>query len=271
VKGSFFTGVLATAVATPCTAPFMALAVGVALTLPAWQALLVFEALGLGLALPFLLISIFPQTLRFLPKPGAWMEKLKHLLAWPMYASVVWLLWVLYLQTGLLGLLTAVTGMMFITLCIGANRHHDHYRTVALALTIVALTTFGLNYVEWPEKPMLKDPSHVSYSKKALADLRAAGTPVFVDATAAWCITCQLNARAAIHTDATSQLFKERGIVLMIADWTRKNEEITEFLSGFGYSGVPLYVYYPPGGKGVVLPQLLTETIVKTAIEGEPQ
>ncbi len=264
VKGSFFTGVLATAVATPCTAPFMATAVGVALTLPAWQSLLIFEALGFGLALPFLLISLFPATLRFLPKPGAWMERFKHLLAWPMYASVAWLLWVLTLQTGLVGLLTVIVGMMFITLSISISKRKGHRNIILTAAAIVILTTGLLGYVSSPGDTALLREGSVPYSKTRLDELRAEGKPVFIDATAAWCLTCQLNARVAIHTDATQALFKTRGITLMVADWTRRNQEITELLNSFGFQGVPLYVYYPANnGKPVVLPQLLTESIIE--------
>jgi thiol:disulfide interchange protein len=275
-KGSFFTGVLATMVATPCTAPFMASAVGVALTLPAFESLLVFEALGFGLALPFLAISLFPRLLRFLPKPGAWMDTFKQLLAFPMYASVIWLLWVLTLQTGAGGMVVALTGMLAIIIVIWMKQMFSEeskaYRVVALviyalvigvSLPALSRMEIGSHAAESMEKMGFET---VMFSKAKLAELQSAGKPVFVDATAAWCITCQFNGRVAIRTERVMNAFKEKGVTLMIADWTSRNDEITEFLSGFGYKGVPLYVFYPAHGQPVVLPQLLTEDIVINAI-----
>jgi len=267
-KGSFFTGVLAVAVATPCTAPFMASAVGAALTLPAWQAMLVFECLGLGLALPFLLISIFPATLRFLPKPGAWMETFKELLAFPMYASVIWLLWVLTLQTGAGGMVVMLSGMLVIVVALWMSSLFVNgsaiYRAMALCLfALTLITTLPMLSRMEITSIMAQDVDHLPFSKAKLDELRAAGKPVFVDATAAWCITCQVNASVAIHTKNTMEAFKENNVTFMEADWTRRNPEISDFLQSFGYQGVPLYVFYPADkGEPVVLPQLLTEDIV---------
>jgi len=276
-RGSFFTGVLATAVATPCTAPFMASAVGIALTLPAWQSLLVFEALGFGLALPFLLISLVPRLRKFLPKPGAWMDSFKQLLAFPMYASVIWLLWVLTLQTGAGGMVLALVALLSIAVIIwlGSLLHGPLYRLVALLLygAILVISLPMLNRMEpataaMPGGHLMNEINKVDYSPKALADLRAAGKPVLVDATAAWCITCQINARTAIHTERTMAVFREQGITLMIADWTRRNDEITAFLGGFGFKGVPLVVFYPADSvQPVVLPQILTEDTVINTIQ----
>ena len=267
LKASFFTGVLATAVATPCTAPFMASAVGVALTLPPLESLLVFEALGLGLALPFLIISFFPACLRFIPKPGTWMNTFKHWLAVPMYASVVWLLWVLMMQTGTDGLFVAMGGLLILVGFIRMNRRGAF---ILLAL-LIALNLSILSRMETPGAMMPGESTTggvatADYSMQALSTLRAEGKPVFVDATAAWCITCQVNARTSIHTERVMQAFRERGVTLMVADWTLRNPAITEFLRGFGAGGVPLYVYYPANGEPVVLPQILTETIVLDAI-----
>ena len=274
-RGSFFTGILATAVATPCTAPFMAGAVGAALTMPAWQALIIFEALGFGLALPFLLISLFPRLRAFLPKPGAWMDIFKQLLAFPMYGSVIWLMWVLTLQTGAGGTVIALTGMLAIVFAIWMKSWLTRgYRIVALtiyilvtAFTLPMLAHMEISTAATPGKHLEHEVETVNYSKAKLAELRQAGKPVFVDATAAWCITCQVNARVALHTERTMAEFKRLGITLLIADWTRRNDEITEFLSEFGFSGVPLCVFYPAhNGKPVVLPQLLTEDIVLSII-----
>lgn len=280
-KGSFFTGMLATAVATPCTAPFMAPAVGAALTMPAWQSMLVFQALGLGLALPYLLISLFPSLRAFLPKPGAWMDTFKQLMAFPMYASVVWLLWVLTLQSGVPGMVMALSALLAMTFIIWMRRvfpsESRTYQPLALLAMIVlaAATLPSYSFMETPT-PMPPAASEeavqtVPYDKATLDQLRQQGKPVFVDATAAWCITCQVNASVALHTPRTMKKFKELGITLMIADWTRRNPEITEFLAGFGFNGVPLNVYYPPmQGQPVVLPQLLSEDIViQTISKGE--
>lgn len=281
-RGSFFTGMLATAVATPCTAPFMASAVGVALTLPAWQAMLVFESLGLGLALPFLLVSFFPALLRFLPKPGVWMEHFRQLLSFPMYASVLWLVWVLTLQTGTGGMVTMLSGMLVVLLVLWMKRlfsNHHAYRITALVLmgATIFITLQMIKHKDaMPNQTMIKAEKYevntVDYAPMVLAKLREEGKAVFVDATAAWCITCQVNARTAIHTEQVMMAFKEQHITLMIADWTRRNQEIKEFLNGFGYQGVPLYVYYPPRGEPVVLPQILTPNIILEIIEaqGEP-
>jgi len=276
-RGSFFTGVLATAVATPCTAPFMASAVGIALTLPAWEALLIFEMLGFGLALPFLLISLFPALRKFIPRPGAWMETFRHLLAFPMYGSVIWLLWVLTLQTGAGGMVVALTAMLFVVMIIWMKalfKNSGVYRIAAL-LGYAAILALSLPMLTHMENANSGEMEHgvkiLPFSKEALEQLRNQGKPVFVDATAAWCITCQVNARVAIHTQRSMDAFRQQHVTLMIADWTRRNDDITEFLTGFGYKGVPLYVFYPAnGGKPVVLPQLLTESnVISTITKGE--
>ena len=269
-RGSFLTGVLATAVATPCTAPFMASAVGVALTLPPLKAMLVFEALGLGLALPFLLISFCPPLLRLLPKPGHWMYVFRHVLAFAMYGSVIWLLWVLTLQIGAGGMAVALTCLLLLTAAL-MIRHKPW-----LALLLAAIVWVGglsslsgmpqQQHNMMPPSTEMQGVEVVSFSKDKLAELRMQHKTVFVDATAAWCITCQVNARTAIRTPRAVERFRRRGAVLMIADWTQRNAEITEFLADFGYNGVPLYVVYPADGEPKVLPQILTTDIVVDAI-----
>ena len=276
IRGSFFTGVLATAVATPCTAPFMASAVGAALTMPAVQALLVFEALGFGLALPFLLISIFPRLRAFLPKPGAWMNLFKQMLAYPMYGSVIWLMWVLILQTGAGGAVVALSGMLAIVFVIWLKSwiQGAGYALIAIVLYVTIfgmslpmLSTMEIATSAMPGGHEMTDIETVPYSKSKLDELRAAGKPVLVDATAAWCITCQVNARVAIHTPRVMEQFKSHNITLMIADWTRPSNEITDYLRSFGFSGVPLVVYYPSSEDPIVLPQILTEDIVLNTIQ----
>lgn len=217
LRGSFLTGSLAVLVATPCTAPFMATAIGATLDLPAIHALAVFAVLGLGMAAPFLLISLWPAARRLLPKSGAWMHRFKQWLALPMLATAAWLLWVL-----------------------------------------VQLMS--------PATPTLS-AGHEAYSAPRLAELRAAGTPVLVDATAAWCLSCKVNERVALKPDAMQKFFREKNVTMMVADWTQSDPEITEYLASFGRNGVPLYVYYPPHQSPVVLPQILTPSLVRGAIE----
>jgi DsbC/DsbD-like thiol-disulfide interchange protein/cytochrome c biogenesis protein CcdA len=214
--GSFLTGVLAVLVATPCTAPFMATAIGATLAMPALLALAVFAALGLGMAAPFLLISLWPAARRLIPKPGPWMVRFKHFLAIPMLATALWLGWVL--------------------------------------MQILS------------PNPVMDKQGWVPYSATRLEALRAEGTPVLVDATAAWCITCKVNARIAIEPADMQQFFREQNVTLMLADWTKSDPEITAYLAQYGRNGVPLVVYYPPNGKPVILPQVLSKSALKEAI-----
>jgi thiol:disulfide interchange protein DsbD len=274
VSGSFFTGVLATMVATPCTAPFMASAVGVALALPPLSAMLVFLTLGFGLALPFLLISIFPGLLYFLPKPGAWMEKFKEFLAFPIYATVIWLLWVLGLQTGMDAVVMVLGGMLLIAFMVWLQQavapckiSHRIFTLFATLLMLMAtLYSLEKNTVAAAKNNSIASEQSLPYSAQLLGQLRAEGKAVYVDATAAWCVTCQLNKHAALDTKRTRQAFADNNVTLLIADWTRRNPEITEFLGGFGYNGVPLNVFYPAGGgEPVILPQILSEeTVINT-------
>ena len=269
LRGSFFTGILATMVATPCTAPFMASAVGAALTLPAWAAMLTFLSLGFGLALPFLLISIFPSLLRFLPKAGAWMERFKEFLAFPMYGAVIWLLWVLGNQVGADGVAIALCGLLLIVFMIwlqkavGKCKISHRFFTISALVIMLGATLYTLEKTDSEIKTRTENNYYINYSPQALAELRSAGKAVYVDVTAAWCITCQLNKRVALDTEATMAAFKQYNVTFMVADWTRKNPEITKFLQSFGYNGVPLNVFYPAGGGDpVVLPQILNEKIV---------
>ena len=217
---SFLTGILAVALAAPCTAPFMATAVGAAATLPVAEAMLVFLTLGFGLALPYLLICLIPAARRLLPKPGAWMIRFRKILAIPMFATFLWLTWVLLQLMG--GTEPAASA-----------KNYD----------------MGMVKV-------------VAYDATKLAELRAEGTPVLLDATAAWCITCKVNERVAIKREATQKFLVEHGVVLMVADWTERNAEITRLLGSFGRDGVPMVVFYPPFGEPVILPQILTIDII---------
>lgn len=264
--GSFATGVLAVALATPCTAPFMAPALGAALTLPALASMLVFLVLGLGLAAPYLLVSISPALRRLLPKPGAWMQRFKEFLAFPMFATTAWLVWVLGEQTGGIGLMQAFALLIALALALwGLKRnHHALWRAFWKVLLIGSIACALVN------PPQLRAGSFIhenaAFDAAEIARLRSAKTPVFVDATAAWCLTCKLNERVALKNSRIVSLFKERNITFMVADWTKRDEAITAWLTSFGRNGVPLYVYYPPGKEPVVLPQLLTPALVEDAI-----
>jgi len=276
--GSFFAGALATVAATPCTAPFMGVAIGYALTQPPTTALLVFEALGLGLALPFLALSLIPGWRRRLPRPGPWMERLKQALAFPLYGSVAWLVWVVGRQVGPDGVALVLAGLLLIGFAAwihhgtraAAPRWRRAATTVALACVAVAIALAPLA----ASSPSSSAPSPTGargepFTPKRLAELRAQGTPVFVNFTAAWCITCLVNERVALHSPAVAEAFARKGVVYLEADWTRKSPEIAAVLQSFGRSGVPLYVVY--GRTAVlaprVLPQILSEGVIIEALE----
>lgn len=252
--GAFFTGALATIVATPCTAPFMAAALGFALTQPWYGALLVFEALGLGLALPYLALSFSPALLRFLPKPGPWMERLKQFLAFPMYATAAWLVWVLSRQIGADAVIVASAGMILIALAAwllgttaGSRRCYrvaGGTTSVMLALIAFALPVAGVSTVG--ARPAAEaDGPWEPYSAERLDDLRAEGRAVFVNMTADWCITCKVNERVALSSDAVADAFARHDVAYLKGDWTNRDAAITSVLETFGRQGVPLYVLYP--------------------------
>ncbi|MBX3486996.1 MAG: thioredoxin family protein [Candidatus Paracaedibacteraceae bacterium] len=257
---SFWIGVLAVLVATPCTAPFMGIAIGYALGQSALIIFLVFLALGLGFAMPYLLISLIPLTLRLLPKPGRWMETFKEFMAFPMYLTVAWLLWVLVQQSGSRGLITCLIGLIGMAFSFWFW-HRFTPRSVPvrimISLFLTGLTLSPMIYV----KPALNLIQTEKFSRHRLQELRAQGRPVFVYATAAWCITCKAN-EIALKSPAMQLTFKNQDITLLEADWTNQDPEITDYLKSFSRSGVPLYVYYPPQGDAIILPQLLTESII---------
>ncbi len=279
--GAFFTGVLAVAVAAPCTAPFMAAALGFALTQGVAVALAVFVALGIGFAAPFVAIGLWPQLLRILPRPGAWMLRFKQLLAFPMYGAAAWLLWVLAQEAGPTGLVAALAGMVMLAFAAWAwDASRDARRGwrmagAAFALFGLAASLGSLWLVQSaeaaaPQATMSFAIPSTPYSETLLADLRNRNRAVFVDATAAWCITCLVNEKVALSDGAVRDAFARAHVAFLVADWTRRDAAITKLLDAHGRSGVPLYLYYAPGApEPQILPQVLTPGIVLDAI-GKP-
>ncbi len=274
--GAFFTGVLAVAVAAPCTAPFMAAALGFALTQSAGFALLIFLGLGLGFAFPFMILGLYPRALSFLPRPGPWMLRLKQFLAFPMYGAAAWLAWVLALQAGANGV--AVLLAAGVTLALAAwlwsvtrdlQTRGRLLGTVCAAALLLAVL-YGLSTLSGASNaaPATAALGSEKFSEAKLASLRAEGRPVFLDATAAWCITCLVNEKAVLSRDSVKQAFADKNIAYVVADWTNRDDAITKLLQANGRDGVPLYLYYAKGsGKPVVLPQILTEALVLDAIK----
>ncbi len=271
-SGSFFTGVLATVVATPCTAPFMGAAIGYALTQPPLPLFAVFFSLGLGLALPYLLLSNWPLLQRCLPKPGVWMERLKQFFAFPMYATAVWLVWVLTQQAGPDSLILALGGMVMIAFAAwlfestrSVSGWKQRLSTLLAAVLVVATLVVSYLNLQHSKVPSRSSDTGAAqhwepYSAERLQALRAEGKPVFLNFTAAWCITCLANERIALSQQSVMDAFKQDGITYLKGDWTNQDAAITRKLAEFGRNGVPLYVFYPTGQQKepIVLPQILT-------------
>ncbi|MBO6946728.1 MAG: thioredoxin family protein [Rhodospirillales bacterium] len=279
ISASFATGVLAAVVAAPCTAPFMATATGGALLLEWPGALSVFAALGFGLALPYLLLTAMPGLSRLLPKPGAWMVRFKQLLAFPMYATAAWLIWVLSLQAGPDAAFLAMLGLIAIAFACWAWPSEPLsgsavYQGVRLALVLVPLLGagallgwVGVNAEIAPAQQQAATDIAEPYSEARLTRHQAAGRTVFVNMTAAWCITCKVNERVALSGPGFEKLLDERNIAYLQGDWTNRDPEITRFLERFGRAGVPLYVIFPAdGGAPRVLPQILKPGALRDAL-----
>ncbi len=273
--GNFATGLLAAVVATPCTAPFMGAAIAVALSEPLPVTLGVFLAMGIGLGTPYAVFALIPGCARLLPRPGAWMEVLKQALAFPMYAAAIWLVWVLSQSLGSPGVLIGLAGALllgFAAWTVGWVQTAAHPKPSRLARAPAVLAVLGALALlselraEPPASAPTPEAGSEAYSPTRLATLRAEGKAVFVNMTAAWCITCLVNERIALAPAAIRAAFTERKIVYLKGDWTRQDRDITAFLRQHGRDGVPLYVFYPQGKDGQVLPQLLTEGTVLAAI-----
>jgi thiol:disulfide interchange protein DsbD len=282
LRGSFGTGVLAVVIASPCTAPFMGAALGYAVTQSAPVTLAVFAALGVGMAAPYLLLTIFPGLLARLPKPGAWTERFRQMLAFPMFVTCVWLLWVLAQQVDVnavglvlvalvtLGLAAWATGI--------AQRGGRGFGWLALAAAVLAVYAVveatgegaapAASAADASKTSLRKadDGAWKPWSAAAVQRELDAGRPVFVDFTAAWCVTCQANKRLVLNSSTVERAFVERNVARMRADWTNRDDAITQELARFGRNGVPLYVVYDKSGKATVLPELLTERTVLEAL-----
>jgi thiol:disulfide interchange protein DsbD len=269
-RGSFFTGVLAVVVASPCTAPFMGTALGFALTQPPLEALAVFASLGVGMAAPMVAISMSDTARRWLPKPGPWMETLKQVMAFPLYLTAVWLLWVAGKQSGVDAMAAAAAGVVLLALGLMLLRGGSVARVIAVVCMMAAMVLGGVRGEPSGTSGKAAREGTVAWSPERLQSLQAQGTPVFVDVTADWCITCLANEQAVLFTDDMTRAFEEAGVTYMVADWTNYDPVIGAFVREHGRNGIPLYVLYS-GNRGkapVILPQLLTRNIVMEALAG---
>ncbi len=274
---AFACGVLAVVAASPCTAPFMGAALGYAMTQSPAVALAVFAALGLGMALPYMTLAVSPGWRRHLPKPGLWMERLKQGLAFPMFATAVWLMWVLGQQAGVGAMARVLMALVGVALLLWLA-HIGGLRGV-LGKGVSGLALAGLLLWSWPAVApdtgaagstagvaKTADGAWLAYDEEVLKRLSAEGRPVFVDFTAAWCVSCQVNKRLVLNTDATREAFERANVALMRADWTRRDAVITQALARLGRNGVPVYVLMRPGREPLLLPEILSHAIVNEAL-----
>jgi thiol:disulfide interchange protein DsbD len=284
--GSFFTGVLAVVVATPCTAPFMGAAIGYALSAPASVTFAVFTALALGLAAPYVALTLHPAWTRVLPKPGAWMEVLRQAVSVPIFITVIWLAWVLDAAYGA-GTLAALLASFLLLAVAGwflgrwPAKRWATVVAVLILLGVVGLAVFGQKLVgdavQPSGRPAKADLNSVAgswepWSAEAVSRYQAQGRPVFVDFTASWCLSCQVNERVALNRPEVQRAFEDRKVALLRADWTRHDEAITQALTELGRSGVPAYALYALGEKSPrLLPEVLTPGIVTDALSKLPK
>lgn len=272
LSGSFFTGILAVIVASPCTAPFMGAAVGFALAQPAPVALAVFLSLGAGMALPWLLLTAFPGWTRALPRPGAWMVTLRRFMAIPVALALFWLLWVLSKQVPAEGFAAALASLVLFsgTLYLygrGQLGKKGAARLSVLPLVLAAGLALFTATSKLPAPAAGLEAGWETWSPEAVASATAEGSPVFVDFTAAWCVTCQVNKKAVLDTEEVREAFRAKGYRLFLADWTNKDETISRELDRYRHSGVPLYLVISPDGRVRVLPELLTRDALLKALE----
>ena len=270
----FATGVLAVVAASPCTAPFMGAALGYALTASIRESIFVFLALGLGMSLPWLVLSLFPVLTAWMPKPGAWMNVFRKLMAIPMLLTMIWLLWVLSLQVSFTALVLYIAAVISLCVCLFLYGKLQ-FSLLTAKLPIVLSAACAVLLFAAASSPLFRQPDAAvqaadAWSPQAVENALEAGKPVFVDFTASWCVTCQANKIAVLDREDIREAFKQHGVVFLVADWTNQNPDITQALESFGRSGVPLYILYSPDGKTTVLPELLTKNIVIGALDKLP-
>jgi thiol:disulfide interchange protein DsbD len=265
VVGSFFTGILATVVASPCTAPFMGAALGFAVAQDWYVALLVFAALGAGMAFPFLLLSYWPKLQQYLPKPGQWMERFKQFMAFPLWATAIWLLTVVTAQAGSIGMAIILGGCLLITMAIWFKGKIS--KLLKIIFSVIALSFLLLPELRPENKPSQNSLSN-AYSPAKLAQLRSEGKAVFINVTADWCITCKVNEQIVLGTQEFEEAVMINDVSYIIADWTSYDSEISTLLAQYRRTGIPLYLLYPKNGAGKarVLPQILTKDSVIAAL-----
>lgn len=249
---SFGTGILSTLVATPCTAPFMGTALGASLLFPWWGSLLIFASLGAGMAAPFLFLCYSPKALKLLPRPGKWMERTKEFFAFPLFATTAWLAWVLAQQTGPNGVF--VLGLTLVVFSLGAWWK----KKIGFALIVLSVVGSLALVSKVGDSQVQKASEWRAFDPKRIQEAQGQGQAVFIDFTAAWCITCQWNKKSVLETGPVEALFKKNNVQLFRADWTDGDPVITETLESYGRNSVPLYVYLPPKGEAKILPELLT-------------
>ena len=263
---SFLTGILAVVVASPCTAPFMGSAIGFALLQPSFNSILIFLSLGLGFALPYFILSIKPTLLSFLPRPGPWMETFKQFMAFPMWASALWLLWVLSGQVDSDTVILVLIGGLTLSLSLWLlEKNTTEIKSVKWIVRGTAIVLIGFSIYIIPTSYSTKEEIFTKdeiYSEQRLRELRNSNQIVFLNFTADWCITCKVNEKVALKTQKVQKILDSESINYLEADWTRKDEMIASKLEEFGRSGVPLYLLYPSEGKPIILPEILTEDIL---------
>ncbi len=263
---SFLTGVLAVIVASPCTAPFMGSAIGFALLQPSFYSVLIFLGLGIGFSLPYLVLSAKPSLLNFLPKPGQWMETFKQFMAFPMWASALWLLWVLSSQVNNQEVIQVLLGALLITSglwLVEKNKSETNWIRWIVRLPLILLLIFSFwliptTYSDLDES----EQGQLTYSPKLLEDLREKNALIFLNFTADWCITCKVNESVALKTSKVRKVLIDKNITYLEADWTRKDPIISRALEEYGRTGLPLYLLFPSTGEPLILPEILTEDIL---------
>ena len=267
LTSSFFTGVLAVVVASPCTAPFMGPALGLALLQPGLKSIVIFLALGIGFSLPYLILSIYPQLLSKLPKPGEWMQTLKQIMAFPMWASALWLAWVLSSQVDMQSVFAVLLGALLIALGLWLMEKTQNSASILRRLTLIfslGLMIFSiwlLPIASDNNSPSLENEEN-AFSVQKLNSLRSEQKMVFLNFTADWCITCKVNEAIALNQEKVKKILDEKNIIYLKADWTRKDPEIASMLASYGRTGVPLYLLFPSQGDPIILPELLTEDLL---------